>query len=346
MPIKKVTLEMDRCRVELNQKTGRYETYTQFNQCNTRMHEERRHIVYSNVIRVYYLNTTASNSLIERTTSMNIKVECRLQKTQINTLKGNPINGTGEGNGTQGIIVGPQYIEIHDTTQANASFRIDFQVYRSLAYSHSYGREEFPIYLQVSNRIYFEVAIDKDELSILPETCYATKTNSYQDEPRYYLNQNSCPKDQTYVVHNQGTDQSKFRFSVQAFNFKDGGDSIFVHCHTYVCKNTTDKKCQFGCRDNDRRRRSIELKEEIEGYMTSSLEIKIKGEKIEVIQHQPSSASNDPQSSSGNSSKNMLLYLQIPVAVAIIGLFFMLYKCSQRRGGYRQQQPEDLKVML
>ena len=70
---------------------------------------------------------------------------------------------------------------------ANASFRIDFQVYKSLQYNHSYGREEFPIYLAISNRIYFEVGIDKKDLSILPRSCYATKTQSYQDEPKYHL---------------------------------------------------------------------------------------------------------------------------------------------------------------
>ena len=71
----------------------------------------------------------------------------------------------------------------------NGTFRIDFQVYKSLSYNHSYGREEFPIYLAISNRIYFEVGIDKENLHILPRTCYATKTQSYQDEPKYYLNE-------------------------------------------------------------------------------------------------------------------------------------------------------------
>ena len=81
-------------------------------------------------------------------------------------------------------------LPIYQFLGANASFRIDFQVYKSLQYSHSYGREEFPIYLAISNRIYFEVGIDKKDLRILPRSCYATTTQSYQDEPRYYLIEN------------------------------------------------------------------------------------------------------------------------------------------------------------
>lgn len=46
------------------------------------------------------------------------RLECRLKKTQLNTLKGNQVkgNGTGSDDGdVDGIVVGPQYIEIHDT---------------------------------------------------------------------------------------------------------------------------------------------------------------------------------------------------------------------------------------
>jgi len=328
MPIKKVTLLKDDCEMRYDRMSNIYDALNiMFTKCGTQMSEDKHHIVFSNIARVYYTNQTTSNSLITRTKTMNIKLECRLPKTQINTLRGKPTRNETDG-GPEGIVVGPQFIEIHDTARSNASFRIDFQVYKSLQYGHSYGREEFPIYLAVSNRIYFEVSIDKKDLSILPRTCYATKTQSYQDEQRYHLIQDSCPKDQTYAMHNDNIAKNKFRFSVQAFNFKDGGDSIFVHCHTYVCKNQTDEQCQFGCRNNGgRSRRSIELKEEVEGYMTSTLEIKIKGDKIAVIHNRSSS----DEETTDDQSKTMLLYLQIPVAIAVFGLLFFVYKCLQKR---------------
>jgi len=262
---------------------------------------------------------------------MNIKLECRLKKTQLNTLKGNQLKGNGTGSGgdgdVDGIVVGPQYIEIHDTTKSNGTFRIDFQVYKSLSYNHSYGREEFPIYLAISNRIYFEVGIDKENLHILPRTCYATKTQSYQDEPKYYLNEDSCPKDPTYAVHQQMG--NKFRFSVQAFNFKDGGDSIYVHCHTYVCQNRTNEQCQFGCGSKRSRRSAEAVQEEVEGYMTSTLEIKIKGDKRITTIINDRSSNNDHHES--NVDNKLLMYLQIPIAIVVFGLIFLLWKCVVKR---------------
>ena len=58
-----------------------------------------------------------------------------------------------------------------------------------------------------------------------------------------------CPKDQTYVEHMQ--DENTYRFSIQAFTFKDGQDSIYVHCKSYVCQNTSNELCNFGCNKND-----------------------------------------------------------------------------------------------
>lgn len=56
------------------------------------------------------------------------RLECRLKKTQLNTLKGNQMTGNGTGSGgdgdIDGIVVGPQYIEIHDTTSKSSSICI------------------------------------------------------------------------------------------------------------------------------------------------------------------------------------------------------------------------------
>ena len=69
----------------------------------------------------------------------------------------------------------------------NASFRIDFQVFKSMAYEKTYGTDEFPIYLSMRSRIYFELSMDREQLNIIPQNCYATKTRSYMANPKYYL---------------------------------------------------------------------------------------------------------------------------------------------------------------
>ena len=74
MPIKKVTLMKDECVIDYNSQTQKYETRNiMFRECGTQVSEEKHHIVFSNIARVYYTNETSSNSLISRTKSMNIK---------------------------------------------------------------------------------------------------------------------------------------------------------------------------------------------------------------------------------------------------------------------------------
>ena len=52
----------------------------------------------------------------------------------------------------------------------------------------------------------------------------------------------------------------------------------------------------------------------------------ILGDKIAVIHNKQSD-----EASISDDTKTMLLYLQIPVAVAIFGLLFLAYKCIQKR---------------
>ena len=64
------------------------------------------------------------------------RLECRLKKTQLNTLKGNQLkgNGTGSGDGgdVDGIVVGPQYIEIHDTTSKFFLFEFKLRSFKGV----------------------------------------------------------------------------------------------------------------------------------------------------------------------------------------------------------------------
>eukprot|EP00111_Clytia_hemisphaerica_P016625 TCONS_00049292-protein len=278
--IRKMSLRDQACRFRYDKTSGEYQTATAYTMCGTTMVEERRHILFKNLVRVTYVNNEIeANPLIERIEYYYIGLECRIRKNYLKTLKGQQNDSHIPGDG--GIVVGPQTLHIDEYKEANASFRIDFQVYKSLAYDDSYGTEEFPIYLQVSHRIYFELSLDKKNLSVIPHNCYATKTPSYLADPKYYFIEKRCEKDETYRRHHhqqkQQINQNKFRFSIEAFNFKDS-DSIFVHCESYVCQDTSKENCQFGCpASNGRSKRDGialgEIDEEI--FMTSTLEIKI-----------------------------------------------------------------------
>jgi len=318
--IDKITMLHSYCEMKKQGNTDVYKITVAHNKCGAVFEEESEHIVIKNVAQVYFINETTSNELITRAKALNIGLECRFDKNAINTLKGVQKDDPGL------IVVGPQFVQVTDYARGvfNGSFRIDFEVFKSLLYNHSYGTQEFPIHVSLKNRIYFQISLDQKDLRVVPQNCYATKTKNYLDTVRHYLIQDRCGKDTTYAQHKQ--EKNLFRFSVQAFGFKDGQNSIFVHCHTYVCMNQTNPKCRFGCGGGaSRGRRSIQEQGEVEGFMTSTLEIK-----IDEYQN-TNKIEGEQKSIKEESSTQILMYLQIPIAILIIAIAVIAWRCVQQR---------------
>ncbi|XP_066923427.1 uncharacterized protein [Clytia hemisphaerica] len=326
--ILKVTLRDDNCKLTHNKDIHEYSIQANYNTCGTQLIEEEDHIVYKNVARVHYKNKTIEQEMIERTLSFNVGLECRLKRTAIRTIK-------GKREPEDGMIVGPQSVLISDYARGNGSFSIDFEVFKTGKYLESYGKNEFPINVAVDHRIFFEVSLNQNDglnLNLIPRECYATRTRSFQDSVRHYIIEDSCPKDDTYKQHRYTKDV--FQFSIQAFTFTNGNNGIFVHCESYVCKNTTDHQCRFGCDKEDPMRkmgrRSIDVVEtaSVDGIMTSTLEISIKDPKI--ISKKPSLPSTK-QEDATKSLISILPYIQIPIlASVLVGLYFVWRFCCKQ----------------
>ena len=47
--------------------------------------------------------------------------------------------------------------------------------------------DEFPIRLGRDDRIFMEVSLNKNDLNLVPQNCYATKTRDHASQPRYDL---------------------------------------------------------------------------------------------------------------------------------------------------------------
>eukprot|EP00111_Clytia_hemisphaerica_P016624 TCONS_00049290-protein len=335
--IKKVTLNDDSCRLIYNKSGGNFFISTQYGQCKTTMKEEREFILFKNIVRVHFVKVEKENSLIERSRIYFVGLECRMRKRNINTIK-------GKRKEADGILVGPQTLEINEYARNNASFEINFQVYKSDAYDHPYGTEEFPIHLPISKRLYFELALSRsDEMKIIPQSCWATSDRSYLSQARYYIIEERCPKDLTYQKHNQKGDNEendqKFRFSIETFHFKEKKqESIFVHCESYVCRNRND--CKFRCPNSvlSRNRRDVNGGTvtgmgNTETFMTSTLEINIE---------ELPSAEDTTITGHKSGSQTMLMYMQIPIALCIIGIIFGLWKYRQGRSTRKEVVEENL----
>jgi len=317
--IEKVTLDADYCKVSYKESNQMYQTTTPYTACGTTVSEDSHYIIYKNYAKVFFKQADTGDSLITRADFINIGLECRILKTTTKTIKGKREDS--------GLVIGTQSVQIDDRAKGVGSFRIDFQVYKTMRYQDSYGTEEFPINVALDNRIFFELALSEKNLKLLPHNCYATKDKSFQSQPRYYIIQDRCPKDDTYRNHRRS--DNIFQFSIQAFNFKDGTDSIFIHCETYVCKDDSDERCQFGCnKESSRKRRDVSLQDTVEGIMTSTLAIEVNvGEHIEGEGRQV----EEPTPQASTSTSKIVYFAQIPIAAAILLIVMFLWTLIKRR---------------
>jgi len=337
--IKKVRMSHDSCKLSYNNTHGYYIT-TSYTECGTTMHENDKHIVFKNIVRISFINKNTTNRLIERVFSYNIGLECHFNKSYVNTIK-------GKREGDDGIVVTAQSVQIDEYSRSNSSFAIQFQVYKSSQYKDSYGTEEFPIYLAITRRMYFEIALTGDDFKVIPLSCWATKERSYLSQPRYYMIKDRCPQDGTYQKHGDGN--KKFQYSIEAFNFKDGSDSIYIHCESFVCSDKKDPNCQFGCKNgisNSRNKRSIEETTSSfannESYMTSTLEIKIKNQ-YKVTANQK--MQNDEQEDDEDGIPSSVIYMQIPIALIIIAIIAIAWRCMKKRRLIPNTKIDDAKLL-
>ena len=74
-----------------------------------------------------------------------------------------------------------------------------------------------------------------------------------------------CPNGRHKFKKNPSAQKKKFRFSLNAFRFKNTNGMVFIHCSAHVClKGSNNTKCQFGCEKNKRRNRRSEDSELID----------------------------------------------------------------------------------
>lgn len=79
------------------------------------MHEESDHILFKNIARIYYVADGDDNPLVERVMRYFIGLECRVNKTYVNSLKGKADSGDSG--------VGPQTVHIDEYA---GQFRLNY----------------------------------------------------------------------------------------------------------------------------------------------------------------------------------------------------------------------------
>ncbi|XP_072322128.1 alpha-tectorin-like [Eucyclogobius newberryi] len=114
--------------------------------------------------------------------------------------------------------------------------------------------------LQLDQRVWVELkatGLDSNLLSLVTESCWATKEPTFNASLRYNLIQNSCsnPADKTIEMKGNGRSTWNY-FAFNVFKFSGDTSDVYLHCKVELCVKSKDL-CTQVCGGKSRRRRRM-----------------------------------------------------------------------------------------
>ena len=130
-------------------------------------------------------------------------------------------------------------------------FKYRISLYHGSDYEVPYSQSEYPIQIEMEERVYVEVAVEGREtrLENWINNCRATPSANFKDSISYDLIKDGCPNpsDDSLKFHESGDFASK-RFSFGTFRFNQFPSAvIFLHCDMILCnKDDSNSRCSKG----------------------------------------------------------------------------------------------------
>lgn len=184
---------------------------------------------------------------------------------------------------------------------------------------------EFPKAVGLGQRMYFGFRVESgdSELVVFPDVCKATASSSFDSTPVHLIIEDACSRDNT-LDYRYEKNATQF-FNLAAFRFQEGYDDVYIHCKLTVCRtDDAGSRCDRGCGENRRRRRSTEENMSTELYVGPLQTKKMTNEPAEEHNYESESASN--------SSMVMIVAILVGVLGTVaIGLIIAVVVISRRR---------------
>ncbi|XP_077131190.1 uncharacterized protein LOC143785931 [Ranitomeya variabilis] len=125
------------------------------------------------------------------------------------------------------------------TVTGSGEFEVKMAIFKDPAYV--IPREEGDV-LSTKDMLYVGVTItkgDTDHFDLVMKNCFATPTNNFYDNLKYYIIKDSCKNKQDNTIHVAANGIASYgQFSVQAFQFIKGSGKIFLHCQVHLCEKS------------------------------------------------------------------------------------------------------------
>ncbi|CAN9506617.1 unnamed protein product [Ophioblennius macclurei] len=208
--------------------------------CGTTMEDQGDFIVFKNEITSFEL----ADAVITRRKTIKIGFSCQFPKT-LSVSSSFSLSKS-------------DYVF---TESSFGSFGYAFQIFRDGNFSEGVRPDEYPVAVQLMEKIYMGIQAKSDlpSVQLFVESCKATPDDNPENSMTYDLIKDGCTKDETLLVHSSSS--TSFNFEVQAFKFTGDYDQVYITCTVLLCEaNSSASRCAQGCLQDavGRRRRSLD----------------------------------------------------------------------------------------
>ena len=148
-------------------------------------------------------------------------------------------------------IYAPHINNIHNHGNGDNRFSYRISLYHTDDYATPYKADEYPIQIEMEERVFVEVAVVGKEtrLENWIDHCRATPSANYDDPVKYDLISGGCPnKADVSIKYHNSTEVGVQRFSFDTFRFNQFPSAvIFLHCDMTLCNPNDEKsRCAKG----------------------------------------------------------------------------------------------------
>ncbi|XP_066935861.1 ZP domain-containing protein-like [Clytia hemisphaerica] len=215
-----------------------------YSSCGTKAVVEGDHVIFKNKVSINLNKTNAyQNDLLERIdTFATYSIECNVPQG-VNVTHENGVNITKTADLVEGV------------SSSTDEFTVSMNLHKSSNFNESLT---YPAVIDRLGRFNLELEIDTvANLYIIPRDCHGTSTSDRDGVNQEAIVTDGCPNaDHVFKEESTADNGKKFRFSLNVFRFKNSNGMVYIHCSAHIClKNSNETKCQFGCGENNRRRR-------------------------------------------------------------------------------------------
>ncbi|XP_066925398.1 uromodulin-like [Clytia hemisphaerica] len=217
-----------------------------YSSCGTEAADNENEIIFKNTVHIAKPSTLSySNPGLETVgTFATYKVICILPKITLNVTWAYAINVIGQ----------ESFQMVASESTSSGKFTVSINLYKSSEFNQKFM---YPAVLDMIDRFNLEIELESAaDLFIVPQSCYVTPGTDRTNLIRENIFTERCHNNHHHRFRLQPSAQNtkKFRFSLNAFRFKNSNGMVYIHCSTHIClKGSNDTKCEFGCR---RKRRS------------------------------------------------------------------------------------------